>query len=105
MLDSTYADPYVSLGWIIFNRNTDSALYLANKALHFDPEHSEAYTLKGFIYSSRGMDKEAEQAFKTSIKYKPNNSSAFRYLGEIYFSQGNCSKAIRESASGFSSGE
>ena len=94
MLDSTYAAPYASLGWIILSRNTDSALYLANRALHFDPEHAEAYTLKGYIYSSRCMDKEAEEAFRQSIKYKPNNSSAFRYLGEIYFSQGNCSEAI-----------
>jgi TolB-like protein/AraC-like DNA-binding protein len=100
-LDSTYADPYASLGWIVYKRNIDSALYLANRALHFDDKNPEAYTLKGFIYSSKGMDKEAEQHFKTSIKYKPNNSSAFRYLGEIYFSQGNCSEAIENQLQAF----
>ena len=93
-LDSSFADPYVSLGWIILNRNTDSAMYLANKALHFNPEHPEANNLKGFIYSSRGMDKDAEKAFKLSIRYKPNNSSAYCYLGEIYFARGNCTRAI-----------
>ena len=100
-LDSTYASPYVALGWIINNRNPDSALYLANKALHFDDRNPEAYTLKGFIYTCKGIDQEAEQAFKTSIKYKPNNSSAFRYLGEIYFGQGKCSIGIKNQLQAF----
>ncbi len=93
-LDSTYSDPYVSLGWIIFKKNIDSALYLANRALYFDTKNSEAYTLKGFIYAYKGMQKEAENAYKLSLKYKPNNSDAFRFLGELYFYQGNCSGAI-----------
>jgi TolB-like protein/AraC-like DNA-binding protein/Tfp pilus assembly protein PilF len=100
-LDSTYADTYASLGWIIYNRDPDSALYLANKALHFNPNNPEAYTLKGFIFRSRGMHKEAEEALKLSIRYKPNNSSAFRYLGEIYFGQGNCSRAIKNQLQAF----
>ena len=104
-LDSTYADPYASLGWIISGRNIDSALYLANRALHFDDKNPEAYTLKGFIFSTNGMDKEAEEAFRQSIKYKPNNSSAYRYLGELYFYQGNCSRAIVNQLAGFSSGK
>jgi TolB-like protein/AraC-like DNA-binding protein len=93
-LDSTYSDPYASLGWIIFKRNIDSALYLANRASHFDAKNPEVYTLKGFIYFYKGMQKEAENAYKLSIKYKPNNSAAFRYLGELYLYQGNCSGAI-----------
>ena len=100
-LDSTYADPYASLGWIIYDRDPDSALYLANKALQFDPGHPEAYTLKGFIFRNKGMDREAEEAFKLSIRYKPNNSSAFRYLGEMYFDQGNCSRAIENQLQAF----
>ena len=93
-LDSTYADTYASLGWIVSKRNIDSALYLANRALHFDDKNPEAYTLKGYIYNSKWMYKEATEAYKQSIKFKPNNSSAFRYLGEIYLRQGNCSTAI-----------
>jgi TolB-like protein/AraC-like DNA-binding protein/Flp pilus assembly protein TadD len=100
-LDSSYADPYVSLGFIICNRNIDSALYLADKALHFDPKHPEAYTLKGLIYSRKGMNKEAEEALMLSIKYKPNNSTAYCYLGKIYFSQGNCSRAIENQLQAF----
>jgi TolB-like protein/AraC-like DNA-binding protein len=100
-LDSTYADTYASLGWIISNRNMDSALYLANRALHFDDKNSEAYILKGFIYNSKWMYKEAAEAYKLSIKYKPNNSSAFRFLGELNLRQGNCSGAIENQLQAF----
>ena len=100
-LDSTYADPYASLGWIIYNRNIDSALYMADRALHFDPKHPEAYTLKGFVYSRKGMVKEAEEEFKLSIKYKPNNSSAYCYLGEIYFGEGKCTRAVENQLQAF----
>ncbi len=93
-LDSTYAAPYASLGWIILDRNVDSALYLATKALQFDAKNPEAYNLKGFIYFDKGMFTEAEEAYLKSIKYKPNNSSAFRFLGDLYLYQGNCSAAI-----------
>jgi TolB-like protein/AraC-like DNA-binding protein len=101
LLDSTYADPYTSLGWIVFNRNIDSALFLADKALHFDPENPDAYTLKGLIYHSKGLDKKTEEAFKLSLKFKPNNSLALSYLGEIYFMQGDCSKAVESQLQAF----
>lgn len=100
-LDSTYADPYAALGWIIFNRNIDSALYLAKKALHFDAKNPEAYTLKGYIFYNKGMEREAEEAYKKSIKYKPNNSTAIRFLGELYFLQGKCYNAIKSQLQAF----
>lgn len=100
-LDSTYADPYASLGWIIFNRNIDSAMFFAKKALHFDAENPEAYTLKGYIFYNKGMEREAEEAYKKSIKYKPNNSSAIRFLGELYFLQGKCYNAIKNQLQAF----
>ena len=100
-IDSTFADPYASLGWIISARDIDSALCLANRALHFDEKNPEAYTLKGFIYQCKGMDREAEEAYKLSIRNKPNNSPAFRCLGELYFSQGNCSGAIENQLQAF----
>lgn len=93
-LDTSYADPYVALGWIVSKRNIDSALYFTNRALHFDAKNSEAYTLKGYINYCKGLENEAEKAYKQSIKFKPNNSSAFRRLGDLYFDQGNCSGAI-----------
>lgn len=100
-LDSTYADAYSALGWVVYNRNTDSAFYLAKKALHFDAKNPEAYNLKGCIYRDKGMEKEAEEALKLSIKHKPNNSSAFRNLGELYFYQGKCYNAIENQLKAF----
>jgi tetratricopeptide (TPR) repeat protein len=100
-LDSAFAAPYVSIGWIIFEKNIDSALYLANKALHFDPESPEAYLLKGYICWYKGMDSEAEEAYQLSLKFKPNNSTAYRFLGELYFYQGNCYKAIENQLKAF----
>lgn len=94
-LDSTYADPYAALGWIAFNRNLDSAMYLADKALYFDAKNPEAYTLKGYIFSNKGLEREAEAAYKKSIKYKPNNAAAIRFLGELHFLQGKCYNAIQ----------
>jgi tetratricopeptide (TPR) repeat protein len=93
-LDSAYADPYASLGWIVSERDIDSAMYLADQALRYDPENPEAYNLKGFVYGAKGMEKESEESYKLSIKYKPNNSAAFRGLGDLYFFKGNCSRAI-----------
>ncbi|MFY9153207.1 MAG: helix-turn-helix domain-containing protein [Prolixibacteraceae bacterium] len=93
-LDSSYANPYVALGWIVSKRNIDSALYFANRALLFDAKNADAYTLKGYINYCKGLENEAEEAYKQSIKFKPNNSSAFRLLGDLYFDQGNCSGAI-----------
>lgn len=100
-LDSTYADAYTALGWVVYNRNIDSAFYLAKKALHFDAKNPEAYNLKGCIYRDKGMEKEAEEALKLSIKHKPNNSSAFRNLGELYFYQGKCYSAIEHNLKAF----
>jgi len=100
-LDSTYSDPYASLGWIIYNRNIDSALYMADRALHFDAKNPEAYTLKGYIYYTKGLEKEAEEAYNLSIKYKPNNSTAFSFLGALYFYQGNCYGAIENQLQAF----
>jgi len=99
--DSTYADPYVSLGWIIFNRNLDSALHLANRALYFDPKNAEAYSLKGYVYWYKGQENDAEDAYLQSIKFKPNNSAAFRFLGELYFYQGRCYDAIKNQLQAF----
>lgn len=93
-LDTSYADPYVTLGWIVSKRDIDSALYFANRALHFDAKNAEAYTLKGYVNYCKGLENEAEEAYKQSVKYKPNNSSAFRRLGDLYLDQGNCSSAI-----------
>ncbi len=71
-----------------------SAFYLADKALHFDKNNYEACTLKGFVYYKKGMEKKAEEEYLQSLRYNSNNSLTYRLLGELYFWDGECSKAI-----------
>ena len=95
-LDSTYADPYVQLGWISYVYNEwDSALFYSDKALYFDRNHSNAYNLKGVLHSEKGLDKEAEEAFTLAIHFNPNNASAYVHLASIFFYQGESYKAIK----------
>jgi TolB-like protein/AraC-like DNA-binding protein len=95
-LDSTYAEPYVQLGWIqsIFNES-DSALFYVDKALHFDVKNSNAYILRGQMFLWKGMKKKAEEAFKLAIEYNPDYSSGYRFLAEINFLQGDSYMAIK----------
>jgi TolB-like protein/AraC-like DNA-binding protein/Tfp pilus assembly protein PilF len=95
-LDSTYAEPYVQLGWIHATYNeSDSVLFYADKALHFDDKNSHAFALRGMIFLWKGMKKQAEEAFKLAIQYNPNYSSGYRFLSEIYFLRGDSYMAIK----------
>ena len=95
-LDSTYADPYVQLGWISYaNNKLDSALLYVNKALHFDVKNSNAYILMGWLYRGKSLQKKAEEVFNLAILYNPNCSSAYDFLGDIYYDQGDSYKCIK----------
>lgn len=94
--DTTYAEPYVQLGWISISYNEwDSAFFYADKALHFDDKNSNAYILKGCLFEGKGMNKKAEEAFNMAIKNNPNSSSAFDLLGDMYYNRGDSYKAIK----------
>ena len=94
-LDSTYADAYVQLAWSVVRENEDYKFYLAERALHFDDKNPSAHGLKGAELLRRGMEKEAEEAWKLSLKYDPNYSSAYRWLGNLYYQQEDYFKAIK----------
>jgi tetratricopeptide (TPR) repeat protein len=95
-LDSTYAEPYVQLGWICCSLDAgDSALFFADKALHFDQKNANAFCLKGWLYSQRLMKKEAEDAFNLAIKYNPNCSYAYDFLADMYYNRGDSYQAIK----------
>lgn len=94
-LDSTYSDPYVQLGWICCSYNElDSAFFYADKALHFDDKNSNAYSLRGWLFSQKVMKKEAEEAFNLAIQYNPNSSLAYDLLADMYYNRGDSYKAI-----------
>ena len=94
-LDSTYAEPYVELGWIYcWFENSDSAFIYANKALHFDDKNSNAYSLKGWLLFQKGIRKEAEEAFNLALQYNKNCAPAFDFLADMYYNRGDSYKAI-----------
>ena len=94
-LDSTYAEPYVELGWIYcWFENSDSSLMYANKALHFDHKNSNAYSLKGWLLYLNGNKKEAEKAFNLALQYNKKCAPAFDFLADMYYNQGDSYKAI-----------
>ena len=95
-LDSTYAEPYVQLGWI-YERysDLDSAFFFANKALHFDQKNANAYGLLGVLFSEKGFSKKAEKAFNLAIQYNPNGASAYDYLAAKYSNKGDSYNAIK----------
>lgn len=95
-LDSTYAEPYIQLGWICSNyEEWDSAFFYADKALNFDDKNSNAYILRGWLLEGKGLSKEAEEAFNLAILYNPNCSPAYDFLADMYYNRGDSYKAIK----------
>jgi TolB-like protein/Tfp pilus assembly protein PilF len=92
--DSTYAQAYSGLAWVYWDKNywneffsksfLDSALILANRALSFDDQLSEVYTLRGRYYTATGKREEAVKEFDNAIKYNPNDWMAYYYKGSLY---------------------
>ena len=85
-LDSTYIEPYVALGGHAFVRsnNLDSGIYLANRALHFDPKNADALGLKGWILNAKGLYNESKDILKQAIKYNPKKAVGYHLLGVSY---------------------
>ena len=85
--DSTFALAYVGLASVYWNKwyykeyfsedFLDSVLILAKKALVFDNQLSEAYTLKGLYYDENGNSELADVEFDKAIQYNPNNWIAY----------------------------
>ncbi|MBE0675678.1 MAG: hypothetical protein IH591_13535 [Bacteroidales bacterium] len=94
-LDSTFANAYVLLGWVVTDTrsNLDSTLFLANQALHFDETNSDAYSLKGWILLQKELYGEAEDALKLAIKYNPNGAG-YHFMGELYWRKGEYALSI-----------
>ncbi len=95
LLDSTFAEAYLALGWRQCVRNNyDSALYFADRALHFDPEFEDGYSFRGAICNVLGLDKEAENALAYALKLNPNNWFTLSMQSEIYGCKGEYAKSL-----------
>jgi TolB-like protein/lipopolysaccharide biosynthesis regulator YciM len=97
--DSAFALSYAGLGrvymnkhyWLdYFNRDfMDSVLILANTALRFNSQLSDAYTLRGQYYMLNGRNDEAIRELDQAIDYNPNSSLAYMLKGNLYLNNNN----------------
>jgi TolB-like protein/lipoprotein NlpI len=53
------------------------------QALNIDGNSGEAYTSLGALYTDKGLDEEAEGAFKKAIKFSPNYATAWQWLANL----------------------
>ena len=92
--DSTFALAYVGLASVYWNKYyykeyfsenfLDSVLIMANEALFYDDQLSEAYTIRGNYYSEKSKPELALEEFDKAIKFNPNDWMAYRGKGEFY---------------------
>jgi len=92
--DSTFAKAYIGLAdvyWIkqfwktyFYEDFLDSVLFLADVALSFDNELSEAYVVRGEYFNHIGEIDRAIEEFSRAIQFNPNNWSAYMFGGALY---------------------
>ena len=91
--DSTFALAYVGLASVYWNKNyykeyfsgdfLDSVLILANKALFYNNQLSEAYTIRGHYYREAGKTELASKEFDKAVKFNPNDWMAYIGKGDL----------------------
>ncbi|MCD6521955.1 tetratricopeptide repeat protein [Candidatus Calescamantes bacterium] len=77
----------------------ESLLYL-KKAISLIPSQkrkkfADIYHNLGIVYAKMGKTEEAEEMFKTSLKYNPYLPSTYNNLGNLYFKKGKMKEAIK----------
>ena len=103
--DSTFSRAYVGLAWVHFikhyqefysseNSSLDTMLYLANKALSFDSQLSDAYRARGEYYFTKGLYEKAIEEYDKALKYNPNDYEAYIYKWQSFYSLGDYIQAI-----------
>jgi TolB-like protein/Tfp pilus assembly protein PilF len=93
--DSSFALAYTGLAWVYWYKNywqtyltedfLDSALALADMALSFEPELSEAYVMRGFYYERHNQGEKALREFDKAIGFNPNEWQAYYRRARVYF--------------------
>jgi len=92
--DSTFAKAYVELGWVFLEKYywetyftedfLDSVIIMANIALSYDDQVSEAYTLRGVYHEEIGNPELALNEYNKAIEYNPNDWNAYRSIAGLY---------------------
>lgn len=106
-LDPEYAQVYARLAAIFYIENRlsnevfgknylDSARYLAEKALEYDNETSEALVVMGDYYRGNGNLEQSLKEYNAALKINPNSWEAYR--GKAYAYKDNDNLAFIENA-------
>jgi tetratricopeptide (TPR) repeat protein len=69
-------------------------LYLANKALSFDSQLSEAYMTRGSYYFYKEQYEKAIEEFDIALKYNPNDYKSYYWKGVTFENLGDCIQVI-----------
>ena len=94
--DSTWAGSYTLMGWCYFGISKsklgfersayfDSALIMADKAIHFNKSYLKAYTMKALIYTQYGKFEESNAVSKQALKLDPRDATIYHRIGYNYF--------------------
>ncbi len=92
--DSAFALAYIGLAEVYWDRHywseyftenfLDSVLILADIALSFDDDLSDAYSLRGHYYRQIGNSEQALKEYNKAIKLNPNDWQAYWGKGLLY---------------------
>jgi TolB-like protein len=93
--DSSFAPAYSGLAVLYWDKNfsqeflskkfMDSVLILINRALSYDKNLAEPYSLKGRYYSQIGKPDQAIEEFDKAINLNPNDWIAYWEKGDFYY--------------------
>jgi Flp pilus assembly protein TadD len=73
--------------------NAQAALDAAQKAIAADATYAAAYDMAGAAHTKLGEPDHAAQAFQTSLRFDPHDSTAYTNLGLLALAEGNRAEA------------
>lgn len=96
--DPQYAKAFTGLAMVFWEKHQDdfyafsenymdSVIYLSDKALSFDKNLAEAYSMKGDVFRVNGRYEEAIDEYNQALKFNPNYWQAYSGLGQLYLHQ------------------
>ena len=102
--DSTFALAYTGLAYVYWEKHywdayfsesfLDSVLIIADKALSFDPQLSDAYSVRGSYYRENDRIEQSIREYDQAIKLNPNDWMAYYGRGSSYERNSNYVKVI-----------
>jgi TolB-like protein/tetratricopeptide (TPR) repeat protein len=102
--DSTYALAYTGLARVYWNMHyydtyltenfLDSVLILADMALLFDDQLSEAFVVKGNYYQANNKNEQAVIEYDRAIQYNPNDWMAYYGKGQLHLDEDDYKNSI-----------